>query len=76
MITVISLQQKWKTKQIDFSNAFVQAPLEKDVYVTLPAMFEDSSGIDSNDLCLKLEKSLYGMTETPKLWNDHLAKSL
>ena len=76
MLTVLSLQQKWVTKQIDFSNAFVQAPLEKDIYVALPALFEDSSGIDPKDLCLKLKKSLYGLKEAPKLWGDFLSKAL
>ena len=76
MLTILSLQQNWVTKQIDFSNAFVQAPLNKDVYVALPAMFEDTSGIDPKELCLKLKKSLYGMKEAPKLWGDFLSKAL
>jgi hypothetical protein len=76
MLTVLTLQKQWVTKQIDFSNAFVQAPLHKDVYVTLPALFQDASGIDPKLLCLKLNKSLYGMREAPKLWSDWLAKGL
>ena len=76
MLTILSLQCKWITKQIDFSNAFVQAPLDKDVYVSLPAMFQEPSGVDPKLLCLKLNKSLYGMHEAPKLWNDWLQKAL
>ena len=76
MLTVLALQRNWITKQIDFSNAFVQAPLNKDVYVALPAMFQDSSGQDPRLLCLKLNKSLYGMREAPKLWSDFLEKAL
>jgi len=76
MLTVLSLQQDWITKQIDFSNAFVQAPLDKDVYVSLPALFDDVSKIDPKTLCLKLHKSLYGMKEAPKLWNDFLQKAM
>jgi hypothetical protein len=76
MLTILALQRKWVTKQVDFSNAFVQAPLTKDVYVSLPAMFRDMSGIDTKDLCLKLNKSLYGMREAPKLWSDYLEKGL
>ena len=66
MLTVLALQQDWVTKQIDFSNAFVQAPLDKDVYVSFPALFQDTSGLDPKTLCLKLHKSLYGMQEAPK----------
>jgi hypothetical protein len=66
---VLALQQKWVTKPIDFSSAFVQAPLDKDVYVALPAMFQDSTGIDPKLLCLTLKKSLYGTQEarSPKI---------
>ena len=76
MLTFLAIQKQWITKQIDFSNAFVEAPLNKPVYVALPAMLEDSHGIEPCQLCLKLNKSLYGMRETPKLWNDWLAKAL
>ena len=76
MLTVLLLQQQWVTKQIDFSNAFVQAPLDKDVYVSMPSMFQDTNGINSQDLCLKLNKSLYGMCKAPKLWADWLSKGL
>ena len=58
MLTILALQKKWKTKQIDFTNAFVHAPIDQDVYVSLPALFGDTSDIENQDLCLKLNKSL------------------
>jgi Reverse transcriptase (RNA-dependent DNA polymerase) len=76
MLAVTALQQHWVTKQIDFSNAFVQAPLEKPVCVAMSPMFQNNTGFDSKELCLKLNKSLYGMHEAPKLWHDHLEKGL
>ena len=76
MLTVLALQNNWVTKQIDFSNAFVQAPLDRDVYVALPPMFDDKCGLDPKSLCLKLNRSLYGMRDAPKLWNDFLEKGL
>ena len=54
MLSVLALQRKWVTKQVDFSNAFVQAPLSKNVYVAMPPMFGDTSGLDPKTLCLKL----------------------
>jgi hypothetical protein len=47
MLAVTALQQHWVTKQIDFSNAFVQAPLEKPVYVAMPPMFQNNTGFDT-----------------------------
>ena len=76
MLTVTAMQKGWITRQIDFSNAFVQAPMARDVYVSLPAMFCDAHGLDSKALCLKLKKSLYGLREAPKLWHDWLEGGL
>ena len=42
----------------------------------MPAMFDDDSGLPANELCLKLNKSLYGMKNAPKLWFDFLNKGL
>lgn len=76
MLTVTTLQRGWVTKQIDFSNAFVQAPMEHNVYIALPTMFGDTNNIPAHGLCLHLKKSLYGLREAPKLWADWLAKGL
>ena len=76
MLTILALQNNWNIKQIDFSNAFVQAPMERDVYISLPQLFTDFNGIPASELCMKLNKSLYGLREAPKLWHDHLAKAL
>ena len=76
MLTVTALKKGWITRQIDFSNAFVHAPMNRDVYVSLPAFFQDKNGISGKDLCLHLQKSLYGLKEAPKLWSDWLAKWL
>jgi hypothetical protein len=36
----------------------------------------EDKGHDPKALCLKLNKSLYGMREAPKLWSDYLEKGL
>ena len=71
-----ALHKGWVTKQVDFSNAFAQAPVTQSVFMLLPAMFGDMAGIDSKDLCLELCKSLCGLREAPKLWADFSAKGL
>ena len=50
MLMITALRQKWVTRQTDFSNAFVQAPMERDVHIALPGMFADTSAIASKDL--------------------------
>ena len=59
MLTVTAMQQNWQIQQVDFSNAFVHTPMNRNVYVSLPQLFGDHNGIPTKDLCMKLEKSLY-----------------
>ena len=73
LLLCISISNNWKTRQVDFSNAFVQAELKEDVYVTLPAMFADEN---ETDVVMKLNRSLYGLVQAPMHWYNHLRKSL
>jgi hypothetical protein len=56
---------------IDFSNAFVQAVLEEPVWIRLPRGFH-SSRTGTGNTCLRLCRSLYGLSIAPKLWYEHL----
>ena len=73
---ILSVQSGWATRQVDFSNAFVQADLQEDVYLRVPAMFEDESGIRNQDVVMKLHKSLYGLVQAPLFWYNHLQDAL
>ena len=61
---------------MDFSNAFVQAELKEDVYLTLPAMFAGPNGESSQEVVMKLNRSLYGLVQAPMYWYNHLKASL
>ena len=68
------MQQDWSIKQVDFSNAFVQATLDKDVHVAMPPMFQDNTS--PFEQCLKLNKSLHGMVDSPRHWWMHVQQGL
>ena len=68
LTTVLNLH----TKQVDYNNAFAQAPITKDVYVELPKDFESND----SDSVLKLKTSLYGMKQSPLVWFEHLKAGL
>ena len=76
MILVMALQHGWTIKDTDFDNAFVQAPLDPNVCIELPAMFQDESGLGAKDVCLKLNKSLYRMVDSPHNWWLHISAGL
>ena len=64
-----------RTKQVDYSNAFVQADIDGDVYCELPMEFSLAGG-GKSEYVLQLKKSLYGLKQAPLLWFKPLEKSL
>jgi hypothetical protein len=36
MVMILAAQKGWKTKQLDFVQAYPQAPAETEMYVTIP----------------------------------------
>jgi hypothetical protein len=63
----------WTTISIDFSNAFVQATLKEPVWIHLPCVWKTEHPFPA---CLCLNKSQYGLSVAPRLWNEHLLKAL
>lgn len=77
MLMAISLKYGYHTRSIDFSSAFVQAKLDKPVWIHLPrGRYPEQFGEDVEDKCLELQKSLYGLSVAPKLWYEHLRERL
>jgi hypothetical protein len=69
---VLSLVLDWDTCSIDFSSAFVQASLPKAVWIHVPRGFKSDR---TGKTCLRLNKSIYGLSVAPKLWYEHLFKA-
>jgi hypothetical protein len=77
MLMNIAIQQGWASWQVDFSNTFVQATLEEEVYVKMPAMFANEHSNGKDAVILKLNKRLYGLAQAPhSSWHQHLQKYL
>ena len=70
---ILSLILDWHTCSIDFSSAFVQAKLDKKVWIHLPRGFQSNR---PGKTCLRLNKSIYGLSVAPKLWYEHLFAAL
>ena len=76
LLLCLSISNGWSTRQVDFSNAFVQAKLNEDVYISLPSMFHGPNGEGNDEIALKLNRSLYGLVQAPLYWYNHLKDSL
>ena len=73
LFLALSLLLDWRTISVDFSNAFVQASLKEPFFLHLPRGYRSSFKTKS---CLKLHKSIYGLSVAPRLWFEHLWKAL
>ena len=73
LFLTLSLILEWPTVSIDFTSAFVQASLKQPVWIHLPRGFRSEIGPKT---CLRLKKSLYGLSVAPRLWFEHLFAAL
>ena len=60
----IALQRQWEIRQLDIPTAFLNGKLDSEVYIYAPL------GLKSDSPVLKLNRALYGLKESPKIWND------
>lgn len=74
LFLVLSLTLNWDTSSIDFSSAFVQAKLQDPVWIHLPRGFQSANATASRR-CLRLIKSLYGLSVAPRLWFEHVLEA-
>ena len=59
----------WEVHQMDVKTAFLQGKLEEGIYPKQPVGFIDK---DRLDLICKLKKSIYGLEQTARCWNNSI----
>ncbi|RVW60936.1 Retrovirus-related Pol polyprotein from transposon RE1 [Vitis vinifera] len=69
----LAVNQDWCLQQLDIKNAFLNEDLEEEVYMEIPPGFEESMA--KNQVC-KLQKSLYGLKQSPRAWFDRFTKAV
>jgi hypothetical protein len=74
LILVISIINGWELKQLDFVQAFPQAPVESELYMDLPKGYIVNG--ERNNHALKLLRNVYGQKQAGRVWNEFLIKGL
>lgn len=70
-LLALAIEQDWKITQIDAITAFLQGPLDEEIYMAQP----DGFGDGTNRVC-KLNKAVYGLKQAGRQWNLKLDRAL
>ena len=61
--------------ELDITKAFLESPLEDEVYINYPHGYKDIKGSSINkSTCLKINKSVYGLVQASKCFYNRLTK--
>lgn len=71
LLMALAVQRDLNIYQMDAVTAFLQGDLEEDIYMRQPEGFDDGSG----RVC-KLNRSIYGLKQSGRLWNIKLDQAL
>ena len=74
LFTLITALQ-WHSIQLDYVQAFPQAPVEKPLYLRIPTGFKMMKG-DPRDFVLRVDHNVYGQRQAGRIWNQYLVKIL
>ena len=72
-VFAIAVSQQLLVHQVDVNTAFLYAPVEEEIYMKQPQGFVSPDG---RDLVLKLNKSIYGLKQSPRNWYNTLSDFL
>ncbi len=71
ILVATAVSKNFEIKQIDINSAYLNAPLEEEIYLKAP---EGHPGY--NKYFWKLNKALYGLKQSANVWNKQLNKTL
>ncbi|KAM1492902.1 hypothetical protein ACFX14_024715 [Malus domestica] len=73
LILSLAAQFDWPLRQLDVKNAFLHDILQEEVYMAQPLGFLDPH---HPELVCKLHKSLHGLKQAPRAWNERFTAFL
>jgi Reverse transcriptase (RNA-dependent DNA polymerase) len=73
-LLALSAQLGQTVRQMDVDTAFLNAPIEEDIWVQLPKGSRPAG--EEDDGVYKLKKSLYGLKQAPREWNNFINEFL
>ena len=82
VLFALAAQHNMKINQLDVSTAFLNADIDRDLYMKQPpGYYLTPDGVKNSlktksEFVLKLDKSIYGLKQAPQMWNKTISKEL
>jgi len=74
---MISKVNKWTLKGMDIGNAFLEGDCDTELYMNLPKdLVKFITGDENKQICVKIIKSIYGLKQAAKIFNEKLNNQL
>ena len=73
VLLTLAAANNWYLHQLDVNTAFLHGDLEEEVYMTVPLGMKNS---ENSDLVCHLKKSIYGLKQASRQWNQKLTSVL
>ena len=70
LVLIMTILLNLENKQIDYTAAFLQAPIDHDVYVDMPKLFSVTGKV------WKLQRAIYGLKDAPRAYFLHTKNKL
>jgi hypothetical protein len=70
VVLIMTILLNLENKQIDYTAAFLQAPIDHDVYVEMPKLFQVDGKV------WKLQRAIYGLKDAPRAYFIHTKNKL
>ena len=71
MLLQIAVEENLMSHQMDVKAAYLNAPVDCEIYIKQPEGYT-KEGEDGKELMCKLRKSLYGLKQSGRNWNNML----
>ena len=72
---ILSLLLRWRSRQLDFVMAYLQAPAEMPLYLQLPQGYK-RKGMTWKSHVLKLKCNVYGQKQAGRVWNQYMDQGM
>lgn len=76
VLSCLAASKGFHVQHLDVKTAFLNAPVEEDVYVKQAPGYEELDPETGQPLIMKLQKSLYGLPRSPRNWGTYFAGAI